>query len=205
MKTLLQDERLVLIPETTAEAAELAAWRERHAQHVLLVPAEQHRGLALADLGVKEAACREPINVISTHRDPGIRILSNFATTPFELDGRPYRTVEGFWQGLRFDDEAERVRLSQATGIVAKRAGRERPYGAFVNYGGCAVRVGSPDHWALMERACQAKFTQSDAARAALVATAPRPLEHRVRRDSKSIPGVIMANIWMRIRARLLK
>jgi predicted NAD-dependent protein-ADP-ribosyltransferase YbiA (DUF1768 family) len=204
MKVLLQESRLVLVPETRAEAAELASWRTMHANHVLMVPTDDHRGLALTDLGVREAACREPINIVSTHRDPSIRILSNFATTPFVLDDRTYQTVEGFWQGLRFAEDAERRRLSQVSGIAAKRAGREQPYGDFVTYGGRAVRVGSPDHWWLMERACTAKFTQSDAARAALLATAPRPLEHRVRRDSKSIPGVIMAHIWMRIRAKLL-
>lgn len=205
MKTLLQNERLILVPESAAEAAELAAWRERHADHVLAVPAAEQRGMALADLGLRAVACNEPINVISNHREASIRLLSNFATTPFEFEGRRYQTVEGFWQGLRFNDEAERERLAQVTGIVAKRAGRERPYGEFVQYGGRSVRVGSPDHWWLMEQACTAKFTQSEIARTALLATHPRPLEHRVRRDSKSIPGVIMASIWMRIRAKLLK
>jgi hypothetical protein len=54
-----------------------------------------------------------------------------------------------------------------------------------------------------MERACQSKFTQNDEAREALLATGRRPLQHKLRRDSKSIPGVIMADIWMRIRSKL--
>ena len=42
-----------------------------------------------------------------------------------------------------------------------------------------------------------------DEAREALLSTKNRPLVHRMRRDSKTIPGVIMADIWMRIRADL--
>jgi hypothetical protein len=56
-----------------------------------------------------------------------------------------------------------------------------------------------------MERACRAKFEQCHEAREALLSTGTRPLTHRMRRDSKSIPGVIMADIWMRIRRHLQK
>jgi predicted NAD-dependent protein-ADP-ribosyltransferase YbiA (DUF1768 family) len=51
-----------------------------------------------------------------------------------------------------------------------------------------------------MKKACRAKFEQSAEANAALLATADRPLPHVVRHDSKTIPGVVMAEIWMRIR-----
>jgi hypothetical protein len=54
-----------------------------------------------------------------------------------------------------------------------------------------------------MEQACRAKFSQNEEARAARLATGWRPRDHVVRRDSKAIPGVIMADIWMRIRAEL--
>ena len=56
-----------------------------------------------------------------------------------------------------------------------------------------------------MEAACRAKFAQNEVARAALLATGSRPLTHVVRRDSRAIPGVIMASIWMRIRSDLRK
>ena len=65
------------------------------------------------------------------------------------------------------------------------------------------MRVGTRDHWCLMERACAAKFTQNEVARAALRDTGSRPLEHRLRRDSRTIPGAVMADIWMRLRAKL--
>ena len=46
-------------------------------------------------------------------------------------------------------------------------------------------------------------FPVLNAAREALLSTGTRPLMHRMRRDSKTIPGVIMADIWMRLRERL--
>src|SRR5438105_3395427 len=39
----------------------------------------------------------------------------------------------------------------------------------------------------------------------ALLAPGPRPLVHKVRRDSRTIPGVIMAEIWMALRDSLLR
>jgi hypothetical protein len=66
-----------------------------------------------------------------------------------------------------------------------------------------AIAAGSPEHWALMRTACMAKFSQNEEARVALLATEERWLTHKVRRDSRTIPGAIMADIWMRIRAHL--
>jgi predicted NAD-dependent protein-ADP-ribosyltransferase YbiA (DUF1768 family) len=89
------------------------------------------------------------------------------------------------------------------SGRQARKAGFEAAYGTTVNYAGETIPVGTWQHWALMERACTAKFTQNGDAREALMATGHRPLQHRMRRDSRSIPGVIMADIWMRIRGKL--
>jgi hypothetical protein len=56
-----------------------------------------------------------------------------------------------------------------------------------------------------MRRGCRAKFAQHGPAREALLAAAPRPPVHRTRRDSETIPAVVMAEIWMGIRRRLLQ
>ena len=90
------------------------------------------------------------------------------------------------------------------SGADARRRGREQRYGPMVQYRGDQVPVGTWHHWQLMQRACLAKFTQHAGAGAALRASAPRPLVHRVRKDSRTIPGVIMADIWMRIRRQLV-
>lgn len=72
-----------------------------------------------------------------------------------------------------------------------------------VIYRAQAIQVGTWAHWQLMKRACRAKCSQHPEARRALAATGERPLSHRTRHDSRTIPGVIMAEIWMTIRRQL--
>lgn len=204
MKTLLKADALILVPEGETEALDVALWKQSRDGHVFLVAQSNGTGLVLRDLGPQADACREPINVTSMSRDPQVKLISNFAPTPFELDGLSYASVEGFWQGLKFDG-LERREVARLAGGAARGAGRKKEYGATVRYQGQAIAVGTWAHWALMERACAAKFSQNAEARAALLATGGRPLTHRVKHDSRTIPGVIMAEIWMQIRARLQK
>jgi predicted NAD-dependent protein-ADP-ribosyltransferase YbiA (DUF1768 family) len=203
MKVILKSGVLILVPETEAETAELHVWKTETAGHVLYARQDEGSGLALMDIGSKPNACNEPIQVSSMVKDPAIGLIGNFADTPFTLDERKYASIESFWQGLKFEREADRRRIAALPGRQARRAGEEAGYGATITYAGAAIPVGTWQHWALMERACQAKFTQNDEAREALLATGRRPLQHKLRRDSKSIPGVIMAEICMRIRGRL--
>ncbi|MEA2819332.1 MAG: hypothetical protein QOJ86_1336 [Bradyrhizobium sp.] len=201
MKTLLRTIHLVLVPENDGEQAELASWSGNYADHVFGATPNAGRGFALVALGKRADACREPINVTGTSRDP-ISLIANFAPTPFELDGMRYSCVEAFWQSLRFPPE-HRARIAVLDGAAAKRASTQQPYPAFISYADQSVPVGTYDHWQLMRLACRAKFAQNADARAALLDTNERPLTHRVRRDSRTIPGVIMADIWMRIRSEL--
>jgi len=203
MRAIFKEQLLVLVPDTADEADALELWKLEHAAHVLAVGGADARSLELHDLGERAGACREPINIVSNSRDPVARMIGNFATAPFELDGQRYVAVESFWQGLKFERDSDRRRLAQYEGPRARAEGDKQGYGATVSYGGQEVAVGTWAHWQLMERACRAKFAQNAEAAAALLSTGDRPLTHIVRRDSKSIPGVIMADIWMRIRADL--
>ncbi|MDR3636252.1 MAG: NADAR family protein [Isosphaeraceae bacterium] len=202
MRTILKAGTLILVPENEAEAAELDAWKQDQTGHVFLVARNDGSGLTLRDLGAHEEACREPINVTSMSPDPQIKLISNFAPTPFELDGQSYASVEAFWQGLKFDG-LERREVARLAGGTARQKGETKGYGPTVRYQGESIPVGTWAHWALMERACRAKFTQNADAQSALLATGTRPLTHRVRHDSRTIPGTIMAEIWMKLRAQL--
>jgi predicted NAD-dependent protein-ADP-ribosyltransferase YbiA (DUF1768 family) len=201
MRALLQPEHLVLIPETDAERDALASWRTSHDDFAFAMLPNAGTGATLLALGPRAEACREPINVTSDSPEP-IRLIANFAPTPFELDGTRYACVEAFWQSLRFPAE-ERPRIAAMDGTTAKRESDQQPYGSCVVYGGQTIPVGTYEHWQLMRRACRAKFEQNAAAREALLGTGERPLVHRVRRDSRTIPGVIMADIWMKLRTEL--
>jgi predicted NAD-dependent protein-ADP-ribosyltransferase YbiA (DUF1768 family) len=201
MQVLLQRGRLILIAATESEKAGLAAWKTTHSDFAFVLESDQGEGACLSALGPQAEACREPINVHSENPDPQIAVIANLAPTPLTLDGVRYACVEAFWQSLRFPPE-ERPRIAVMDGPAAKRASYEQPYGTHVHYAGEAIPVGAFGHWQLMRRACLAKFEQNDAARDALLATGDRPLVHRVRQDSKTIPGVVMADIWMSLRAR---
>ena len=202
MKTIFNIERLVLVPENPEEAEQLTFWGNEATGQVLALDNNMGSGVSLKQLGNHLDVCREPINVTSRHPDEAIRTIANFADTPFVLDGLDYQSVESFWQGLKAKDPLERRRIAALPGARTKSDKSIPKYGATLQYGDATIVVGTWDHWQLMNRACTAKFQQNDAARDALVATGDRPLVHKVRRDSKIIPGVIMADIWMNIRQK---
>lgn len=202
MRVILKPSLIVVAGEAT-DTSEAAAFAARYAEHVFSLVPQGDKGFALHNLGPGPEARREPINIHSRIADPALRLIGNLAHTPFELDGKLYQSIEGFWQGLKFDDPEDRKRIAELHGTAAKRAGEAASAQDAFEYRGERFRVGRPDHWRLMREACHAKFTQCDPARRALLSTGERPLTHRMKRDSETIPGVVMADIWMRIRARL--
>lgn len=200
MRVALKHGVLVLVPETPDEGATLQAWRTAHADGVLRLSRAPGDALVLAHLGSHDTVTRLPINVTSRHPDPDVRWIGNFAPTPFACDGRRYASAEGFWQALRYADPEEAERVGRLHGPAAKAAGAQRPYGPVVWYQEQPVPTGTADHWDLMRRAIEAKFATDRRARQALVATGERPLGHRVRQESRTIPGVIVAQMWTQLR-----
>src|SRR5436309_14984974 len=134
MKVLLQHRATILIPDSEDERATLEDWRASHDDFVFRVNAAGGKGVALIALGPHAEACREPINVTSMSPQP-IRLIANFAPTPFELDGVRYACVEAFWQSLRFPPE-ERPRIASLAGPVAKQESSKQPYSSHVVHGG---------------------------------------------------------------------
>ena len=207
MRVILKGKLIAIGVDDSRDTAEadadlLRSFAELSDGHVYQLRAKDQT-LVLHDLGPKEFACRLPINVHFRSGTPGVRLISNLARTPFFFDGAHYQSVEGFWQGLKFPDPKKRLEMAELYGLGAKRAGEPaEPTGDFL-YGGRTVQAGSPEHWRLMREACRAKFLQNAEARDALLATGERQLVHRMKRDSVTIPGAIMADIWTRIRAEL--
>jgi predicted NAD-dependent protein-ADP-ribosyltransferase YbiA (DUF1768 family) len=194
---------LLIATAEEGEESELLSWLGAHAGNVFRVSEIKGGSAFFQSLGPEDEACRTPLNITSDVPAP-FNLISNFAHTPFELDGMTYASIEGFWQGLKFPDESDRRRIASLVGAEAKDAGYGAPSSdAAILYQGRTVAVGTWAHWRLMERACFAKFEQNALARDALLSTGSRPLVHQVRRDSRTIPGVIMAQIWMRIRRKL--
>lgn len=203
MKVRLKRRLLVVTAETDDERRVIGEWGAQADGEVFALFRQDERTVRLTGLGPRAEACREPIQITSRAKDPAIQLVSNFAHTPFLLDGRQYASVEGFWQGLKFEDPARRVAIAALHGHEARQVRVEAPRIGTVVYGGRTIAAGTADHWDLMLMACRAKFEQHDGARRALLGTGERPLVHRTRRDSRTIPGTIMADIWMRVRNEL--
>jgi predicted NAD-dependent protein-ADP-ribosyltransferase YbiA (DUF1768 family) len=63
---------------------------------------------------------KNALNIAYNSDSSAGKMLSNLAPTPFILDGRKYESVEAFWQGLKFEDEAQRVIVAKLSGLRAK-------------------------------------------------------------------------------------
>ena len=203
MKVRLKPNLIVVTAESPEERETLTGWARDWDGHVFLMKLQDAQTFRLNGLGTRADACRETINVTSRSDDPAIQLISNFAHTPFVLDDREYASVESFWQGLKFPEEERRTEIAPLHGNPARQAGFGAEESVMIEYRGRTIRVGTADHWQVMSLACWAKFNQHEAARQALLGTGERPLMHRTRRDSRSIPGVVMADIWMKIRRGL--
>ena len=203
LRIRLKDKLIVVSAETADEQAEVAAWASAVDGHAFSLAIQDPQTFRLYDLGPLADACREPINVTSRAPDLSVRLISNLAHTPFAFDGASYGSVEAFWQGLKLPDGEARRAVANLYGQEARRAAVGAGATEVFTYAGRAIRAGTSDHWRLMYLACRAKFTRHAEARAALLATGDRPLTHKSRRDSRTIPGALMADIWMRIRASL--
>ena len=199
----MKENLLVVSAESDQERESLVSWGSGADGYVFRLTLQDAQTFRLTAVGPEAEACREPINVTSRSSDPAIQLISNFASTPFELNGQRYGSVEAFWQGLKYPNVSKRQEIALLFGKEAMLAGSHANKSDTFEYAGQTIRVGTADHWQLMTMACRAKFSQHEEARSALLATGERPLMHRTRNDSRTIPGVIMADIWMRIRYQL--
>lgn len=134
------------------------------------------------------------LNIYSKSKDPRGRLLSNFAVTPFELDGIQIRSLEGMLQGIKFPEgDARREQAFGTAGLAAKVLGRKATWTGMVFWNGSAIEFGSDEHRALLIRGLEAKFAQCAEAREALLATGDLTLVHRLavfaRRKKTSNPS----------------
>jgi len=201
MKLIFRNDIVALSAESDEERA-ICALLGAADGHVFRLHCMSDRGFSLAEIGPEAEARRAPLNIVRGV-EPRFALISNLARTPFELEGERYASIEGFWQGLKFSDATRRRATARLSGPEAKKAGVAAGLPATITHGGATIATGSPAHWALMHMACRAKFSQHAGARTALLATGERWLVHRVRRDSRTIPGAILADIWMRVRREL--
>lgn len=163
-----------------------------------------------------------PGEVILSKRNE-LGILSNFAATAFELDGGFFGSVEGFWQMMKYPENAEdprsvlaypftRDEVSQMTAFTAKDAGkigelRMKELGIdWVTYRGermvyCSLVPGL--HFELIRRAMWAKVLQNPEVEKILLQTGDLILRPDHHSEGCQAPEWKYYDLWMEIRAEL--
>jgi len=108
--------------------------------------------------------------------------LSNFAAHTFVIDGVACASMEGFLQSLKIEDAAEQQRVCALVGEAAQKAGRHYDWvtSGTLWWRGAPIDRLSDAYQALVNRAYEALFAQSERFRAALAATGDRPLTHTI-------------------------
>ena len=145
-----------------------------------------------------------PGEVILSKRNE-LGLLSNFAATPFTFRGKPYASLEGFWQMMKYPESAEdprakpaelpwgytREQVAQMTAFEAKRAGdlasenMKRLGITCVSFEGKRMeyRPNSPgEHYRLIVAATREKVHQNPEVQRVLLATGDlilRPDHHQ--------------------------
>ena len=160
--------------------------------------------------------------ILSKRNELGI--LSNFATTPFVLDGKRYASVEGFWQMMLYpegpDDERakaknvewkySREQVAQMTAFEAKAAGtlaeeNMKKLGIdWVTYQGqrFPYRSQTPgEHYRLILAAMRAKLEQNLEVKRVLLATGDLILKPDHVQEPNAPPEWKYNEIWMLLRS----
>lgn len=167
--------------------------------------------------------------ILSKRNELGI--LSNFAATPFEMDGKRYASVEGFWQMMLYPEGTSDERLvtsgkdgkpvvwkytreqvAQMTAFEAKSAGtlaeeNMKTLGIdWVTYNGkrFPYRSQTPgEHYRLIVAAMRAKLEQNPEVKRILLATGDLILKPDHHGEPNPPPEWKYYEIWMQIRSDL--
>ena len=137
-------------------------------------------------------------------------VISNFAATPFVVDGVECNSAEGFIQALKFPNPDMQKHVCSLVGLGAKKAGSKAAARIRIQrkvwWQGVAFEFRSDEHFGLIERGLRAKFTQSDRARRALLATRDATLTHETGHSDDgwtSLPAAVFIRMLYKIRAEL--
>ncbi len=165
------------------------------------------------------------VDVILSKRTE-LGIFSNFANTPFELDGKTYASIEGFWQMMKYPDPDDpsdsrhrpdlswkytREQVSELSGFEAKHAGEatkenyEKLGIKWISYRGKRLEYKGKDqreHYQLIFQATQAKIDQNLKAKELLMKTSSLILRPDHQQSPDATPAYRYHEILMRIRCK---
>ena len=150
------------------------------------------------------------INMFRDSPWPG-KVLSNFAETPFELDGVKCKCSESFIQSLKVKNRNDQKAFCLLSGLEAWEKGSELTKSIFITgkiwWCGIPYILHSPEHFELVRRGLLAKFLQSPEAKDALLATENAKLVHdygQALGKKQSLPVDVFCKIVTEIRSVLV-
>ena len=119
------------------------------------------------------------------------RQLSNFAPSPFVIDGVRCNSMEGFIQSLKFKNPEMQKFVCLLVGRCAKFKGKDkkwwmRPPKEQLWWMGSGFPGHSDEHLWLVKRALRCKFLQHNGSMRALIATRDAVLTHSVGKEDRT-------------------
>lgn len=116
--------------------------------------------------------------------------LSNFSPHPFVFDGVPCASMEGLLQAFKFDKVHIQVEVCKLVGKAAKFRGRDRNKAwqrvQKLWWQGVEMARDGKEYQALLDRAYQAMFDQSESFRKAVMATGNAVITHSIGKNKES-------------------
>lgn len=150
--------------------------------------------------------------IVNMFRDapwPG-NTLSNFAKTPFVIDNIECACAESFIQSLKCSEIGEQKLFCLLAGQQAWEKGTKLTEQVFtagkVWWRGIPYNLQSPEHFRLVKRGLFAKFSQSEIAREALLASGDAILTHdygQLSGKKQSLPVDVFCQIVTDIRLQI--
>lgn len=172
----------------------------------------------------QEADCEKNEVILSKRTELGV--FSNFAATPIIFHNVKYASIEGFWQSLKYPENANdpraqfpnltwaytREEVMQLTAETAKKAGdlanaNMKKMGiAWVSFEGERFDYrgnGQEKHYQIIEAISKAKVEQNPEIKKLLLETGNLTLKPDHKSESQELPSYRYYDIYMKIRKEL--
>lgn len=121
---------------------------------------------------------QRPLNVGGSSSELSAAEMSNFAHTPFTLDGRRFGSVEALYVWLKWSGNPEKQAEAMSMhGYEAKKFGKPST-NTQAEYDGQQLSLGSPEHHALLKRGIQQKLIEHPDVALRFAETYPREIIH---------------------------
>lgn len=114
--------------------------------------------------------------------------LSNFAGHRFAIDGIQCNSMEGFLQSLKFESPEMQEHICTLVGLGAKRRGYKKNWWTkqTLYWRGVPIKRGSDEYQAIISKAYDAMFDQSESFKRALIAAGPATFSHSIGKTKKN-------------------